>query len=49
MRSSLPVWPLPWVAAMSLVGASTCFALGLRDLLQGLTRKASKEDRRLPR
>jgi hypothetical protein len=40
----LPVWPLPWVAALSLVVAALSLTLGLRDLIQAFSRKQSEKD-----
>jgi hypothetical protein len=41
----LPVWPLPLVAALSLVAAAGALTLGVRDLLQVYSRKPSEKDR----
>jgi hypothetical protein len=41
----VPVWPLPLVAALSLLCAAGCLTLGLRDLIRSLARKPSNEDR----
>ncbi len=41
----LPIWPLPLVAAVSLLGMCAFFALAIRDLLKSLHKKpAEKKD-----
>jgi hypothetical protein len=35
----LPVWPLQFVAALSLGGAATCLALGVRDVMRAFSER----------